>query len=57
MKIQKHISDKRGNKIYYKYVIVLPSKLIKKLGFKAGDELKADVKGGKLVIGRVIRKI
>jgi len=24
----------------------------KKLGFKAGDELKADVKGGKLRIGK-----
>lgn len=57
MKIQKHISDKRGNKVYYKYVIVLPSKIIKKLGFKAGNELKTDVKDGKLVVSRVIRKL
>ena len=53
MKLQRHLTDKRGNKIYYKYVIVLPSKIIKKLGFKAGDELKADVKGCKFVVRKI----
>lgn len=52
MKLQKQLSKKRGEKKYYRYVINIPSKLIKKLGFKAGDELKAGVKGNKLIIGR-----
>jgi len=52
MKLQKQLSKIVGKKRYYKYVIVLPSNIIKKLGFKAGDELKADVKGGKLVVGK-----
>ncbi len=52
MKLQKQLSKKRGEKKYYRYVINIPSKIIKKLGFKAGDELKADVKSGKLVVGK-----
>ena len=39
MKVQKHKSDKRGNKQYYKYVIVLPEKELKKANIKEGDEL------------------
>ncbi len=50
MRLQKQLSKIVGKKRYHKYVIVLPSKIIKKLGFKAGDELKADVKGDKLFI-------
>jgi len=52
MRLQKQLSKIVGKKRYYKYVIVLPSKIIKKLGFKAGDELKVDVKDGKLVVGK-----
>jgi len=50
MKLQKQLSKKRGEKKYYRYVINIPEKIIKKLGFKAGDELKVDVKSGKLVV-------
>lgn len=46
MKIQKQLSKKRGDKIYYKYVIVLPEELLKKAGFKAKQELKGIVKKG-----------
>jgi bifunctional DNA-binding transcriptional regulator/antitoxin component of YhaV-PrlF toxin-antitoxin module len=52
MKLQKQLSKIVGKKKYYKYVIVLPQKILTKLGFRAGDELKADVKGGKLVVGK-----
>ncbi len=48
MKLQKQLSKKRGDKKYYRYVINIPSNIIKKLGFKAGDELKADVKKNEL---------
>jgi len=50
MKLQKQLSKKRGEKKYYRYVINIPSKIVKKLGFKAGDELKAHIKCGKLVM-------
>ena len=52
MKIQKQLSKKRGDKIYYKYVLNIPSKLLKKSGFKAGDELKADAKKGEVRLRR-----
>jgi len=57
MRLQKQLSKIVGKKRYYKYVIVLPSNILKKLGFKAGDELKADVKENKLVIRKDNRKI
>jgi len=50
MKLQKQLSKVVSKKRYYKYVIVLPSKIVKKLSFKAGDELKGNIKKGKLII-------
>ena len=38
------------DKAYYKYLIVVPSKLIQKLGWKGGEELEAEVKDKKLII-------
>ena len=52
MKLQKRFLREYKGKKYYKFMINIAPKIIKKLGFKAGDELKADVKGGKLVIGK-----
>ena len=50
MRLQSQISrEYKGNK-YEKFWIVLPSKIIKKLGRKSGTELEADVKCGKLII-------
>jgi len=39
MKIQKQLSKKVGDKIYYKYVIVLPEDLVKNSELKETDEL------------------
>ena len=51
MKIQKHISRKSKNgKSYYKYEVIIPPKIIKKAGFKEGDELDAEVKRGKVML-------
>lgn len=50
MKLQKQLSKIVDKKRYHKYVIVLPSKIIKKLGWKTGQELKTEVKGNKLII-------
>ena len=53
MKIQKHLSGKKGDKVYYKYVIVIPKELIKKAGLKEGDELEGEVVENKITIKRI----
>lgn len=50
MNLQKQLSKKVGDKEYVKYVIVVPPKLIEKLGWKGGEELEAKIKKDKLVI-------
>jgi len=53
MKIQKQLSDKRGDKIYYKYVVVLPEELVKKSELKESDELVGEVEKHKITIKKV----
>lgn len=48
MKLQKQLSKKRGDKIYHKWVIVLPDKVIEDSGLKEGDELEAQAKKGEV---------
>ena len=50
MYLQKQLSKKIGDKEYAKYVIVIPPKMVNELGWKAGEELEAEVKKGKLII-------
>ena len=57
MKLQSQVSRKVGDKEYKKFWIVIPQKLLKKLKWKTGQELKADVKGGKLVVGGDLEKV
>jgi bifunctional DNA-binding transcriptional regulator/antitoxin component of YhaV-PrlF toxin-antitoxin module len=45
MKLQKQLTRKIGNQEYSKYVLVLPSKDIEKLGWKQGQELELIVEG------------
>lgn len=52
MRLQKHKTDTVNNKEYFKYVIVVKGNLIKKLGWKEGDELEAETKSNKLIIMR-----
>lgn len=52
MKIQKHLSKKRGDKIYHKYVIVIPEETLKESGFHEGDELTAEAKKGEINLRR-----
>jgi len=44
MRLQKHASRKTGNKEYAKWVVVLPQEEIEKLGWKEGEELRAEAK-------------
>ena len=48
MKIQRHLTDKKGNKKYYKYVVVIPKEILKKAGFKEGDDLEPVAKKGEI---------
>lgn len=51
-KLQKQLSRKVGDKEYPKYVITVPAKQIKELGWKEGEELTGKILRGKLVIKR-----
>lgn len=46
MKLQKQKTDYKRN--YHKYVVVIPEKIIKKAGFKAGTKLRPEAKKGEL---------
>jgi len=50
VRLQKQLSKKIGDKEYPKYVIVLRPSLIEKLGWKSGEELKAEIKDNKVII-------
>lgn len=39
-------------KAYRKYWVVIPNKLIEKLGWKEGEDLEAEIKKGKLILKR-----
>ncbi len=50
MKLQKQKAYKYKDKVHHKYVLVVNEQLIKALGWKPGDNLKAEEEGGKLVV-------
>ena len=43
MKLQKQISRKVGDKEYAKYVLVISSEVVKKVGWKVGQEIEAQI--------------
>ena len=47
MKIQKQLSKKRKNKVYYKYAVVIPQMQVKESGLE-GYELEAEIKNGEI---------
>jgi len=50
MKLQSQISREYKDKKYEKFWVVIPSKVIEKLGWKSGQDLECEIKGDKLVI-------
>ena len=50
MRLLSQISREYKGSKYEKFWIVIPSKLVKKLGWKKGQELEAEIKDKKLVI-------
>ena len=53
MKLQKRLSRKYKDKEYHKYLLVIPSKEIKKSGFKEGEELKISTKKGEIKVRKL----
>lgn len=52
MKLQKQLSRKVDEKEYPKWVITIPPKQIKALGWSEGDFLESEIKGQALIIRR-----
>ncbi|MDO8623439.1 MAG: AbrB/MazE/SpoVT family DNA-binding domain-containing protein [archaeon] len=50
MKLQTQVSRKVGNTEYEKSWVVIPQKILEDLGWKTGQELKAEIKDKKLII-------
>ena len=50
MKLIKQHGRKYKESNYYKFIVVIPNKIIEKLGWKGGEELNADLKKGKIII-------
>ena len=51
MRIQKQLSKKRENKVYYKYAVIIPPMQIKESNLE-GYELEAEVKDGEIKLKR-----
>ena len=52
MKLQKQLSRKVGNKEYPKWVITIPPKQIRTLGWREGEFLESEINSQELVIRR-----
>ena len=54
MKLQKHTASVVKGKKYSKWVVVIPSSQIDKLGWNEGDQLESRVKGNTLLIEHLL---
>lgn len=50
MRVQKLFNREHNGKRYYKHQIVIPPKIIKKLGWKVGDDIKMTQDGDSLIL-------
>jgi len=50
MKLLSQISSKYRNTVYKKFWVVIPIRIIRKLGWEKGEELKAEIKNNELII-------
>jgi formylmethanofuran dehydrogenase subunit D len=50
MKIQKRFLRKHNDKDYYKYVVNIPSMILKEAGIEYGEEVEMKAKDGKIVL-------
>jgi bifunctional DNA-binding transcriptional regulator/antitoxin component of YhaV-PrlF toxin-antitoxin module len=54
--LQSQISRVHKGKEYVKFWIVVPHKFVHSLGWKTGEELEAEIKGGKLLVRKEMKK-
>lgn len=52
MKLSSQISRKYRNSAYRKFWIIIPKKILEKLGWKTGQELKTNIKKNELIISK-----
>jgi len=50
VKLQKRFSRKFKEKEYFKWVIVIPPKIVKELKWQEGNELEPKIKSGSLIL-------
>jgi len=50
MKLQKQLSRKIGDISYSKWIVTIPPKKIKEVGWKEGQEINVEVKNGYLIL-------
>ena len=50
MRLIKQHGRKYVEKDYFKYIVVIPNKIIERLGWKGGEDLDIEVKKGKVII-------
>lgn len=50
MRLLSQVSREYKGEKYEKFWVVIPSKLVKQLGWKKGEELEAEIKDHKLII-------
>lgn len=50
MKLQKRLSRRVGDNVYYKYEVDISTRDIRTLGWKGGITLRRTIKGGKLIL-------
>jgi len=50
MKITGHVSREYKGKKYEKCWIVIPNKILEKLGWKRGDDIEYEIKNDKLIL-------
>lgn len=55
MQLQKRLSRAYKGKEYPKWIITIPPKLVKLLGWKEGQELEAENKGSELILKKKVR--
>lgn len=53
MRLQKQLSRKTEDKVYDKWVIVIPPKKIKEAGLKEGDEFRIEARKGKILLEQI----
>jgi bifunctional DNA-binding transcriptional regulator/antitoxin component of YhaV-PrlF toxin-antitoxin module len=54
MQLQKRLSRAYKGKDYPKWIVTIPPKLIKLLGWKEGQELEANIELGRLILNKKV---